>query len=300
MEHVLISYGFKLLFKRLDECDMHANISGIRPNELHAILFANVDKRSERRFQKASRILCSKPATSFEYSPNLVYSWNRIADAHSRVSAFTIGNLPTMIARTLAHFCVESGYKSAAFFFDADEPGAGNFSNYIRIYGEIQALNPDFKFQIVVSARRSMGIARFRQRFVSPVFKPDAYLASAIAKYSLAGMKRVLENICFTKDMLHQFPSQKTSDVWIFGNDSDAARAIEWCKPRRIKIPQQKAVIGLENNPAYSEYGITSCVIDHSTIGYLMAHALIGDIPLEHTRTGLVRTRAIVIERQTT
>jgi len=46
--------------------------------------------------------------------------------------------------------------------------------------------------------------------------------------------------------------------------------------------------------------GISACATDRSMIGYLLAHAMVGDIPVARTTKGFIRTNVRAFERLTT
>jgi hypothetical protein len=56
----------------------------------------------------------------------------------------------------------------------------------------------------------------------------------------------------------------------------------------------------VENDPAYYHLGLTYCYPDFARLGYLMAHALIGDFPVEKTTRGSIRMHTLVVEKLTT
>jgi DNA-binding LacI/PurR family transcriptional regulator len=92
----------------------------------------------------------------------------------------------------------------------------------------------------------------------------------------------------------------RTADIWIFNQDQDAAAAVRWAQERRIEIPARVSVLTLENNPQNYELGISLCEPDWEHAGYLLAHAIIGDFPIEKTSKGFLRTRARVVTKLTT
>ena len=58
--------------------------------------------------------------------------------------------------------------------------------------------------------------------------------------------------------------------------------------------------MALEADPALIRRGISVAAPDSDTIGYQLAHSLMGDIPLARTGHGYLQTRAMVYERLTT
>jgi DNA-binding LacI/PurR family transcriptional regulator len=79
-----------------------------------------------------------------------------------------------------------------------------------------------------------------------------------------------------------------------------AADALGWLERQGIPVPDRVQVVAFDNDPDYHSLGITSCLPDWEGIGYLMAHALIRDFPVERTRLGYIRMRALLLERETT
>jgi DNA-binding LacI/PurR family transcriptional regulator len=79
-----------------------------------------------------------------------------------------------------------------------------------------------------------------------------------------------------------------------------AAEAIGWAKRMRINNPSRLSILSLENNPDFATLNLSYVDMQIERIGYLMAHAIIGDIPIERTTKGFVRVGARVVERVTT
>jgi hypothetical protein len=65
-------------------------------------------------------------------------------------------------------------------------------------------------------------------------------------------------------------------------------------------VPRALSIIGLENNPDFAHHGLTTCAEDWDTMGYLMAHAVIGDFAVAKTRRGFLRTSALMLKRSST
>jgi hypothetical protein len=59
------------------------------------------------------------------------------------------------------------------------------------------------------------------------------------------------------------------------------------------------AVVGLSNDPRLLHRNITCCVPDWERLGYLLAHAAMGDMPVAHSSQGFVRAAALTLERAT-
>jgi hypothetical protein len=60
------------------------------------------------------------------------------------------------------------------------------------------------------------------------------------------------------------------------------------------------SLVSLDNDPRFYHLGLTYCGPDWDTIGYQMAHAIIGDFPVARTSKGFIKTKAGVLEKLTT
>ena len=85
----------------------------------------------------------------------------------------------------------------------------------------------------------------------------------------------------------------------IFTSDKEATAALSWLRASKKQTPRKIRIISLQNNPAYYQYGLTTCVLDWDKTGYLLAHAIINDIPIPRTGKGFIRVQAMVMPRDT-
>ncbi|MBD3241962.1 MAG: hypothetical protein GF331_15340 [Chitinivibrionales bacterium] len=54
------------------------------------------------------------------------------------------------------------------------------------------------------------------------------------------------------------------------------------------------------DNTVYTRHmGISCCIPDWDRLGYLMAHAIIGDVPIERSRRGFLHCGSLVLRRET-
>ena len=88
--------------------------------------------------------------------------------------------------------------------------------------------------------------------------------------------------------------------LWICLSSAGAMAAQDWCLQQGVAVPGAAAIVSLEADPALIGRGISAAAPDSDTIGYQLAHSLMGDIPLARTRHGYLDTRAMVYQRLTT
>jgi len=210
------------------------------------------------------------------------------------------GSKPTTIAREAARFIIGKQYSRATVFFNEQELGNRQFFDYIRLLPELLHLRDDFALHCVVkpedTPNRDDFIKRLQSHYPGTGFQ---YLHRCLDKYGPIPLQRVFDNISFVEQFDGAFASHRSNGVWLFSNDADAAQALMWCDKNSIRIPEDVAAMGFENNPAYLYHGITSVILDTETIGYNLAHALLDDIPVERTSQGYLRMKALVLERVT-
>jgi DNA-binding LacI/PurR family transcriptional regulator len=121
-----------------------------------------------------------------------------------------------------------------------------------------------------------------------------------LSKYSQSDTESFERDFLFYKSLDRAFDEISPSGAWLFARDATALAALQWAQTRRIKVPRTLEILSFENSPDSPAHGLSCCVADWDRIGYLLAHALIGDVPVERSRKGFIRMSAMVIERETT
>jgi DNA-binding LacI/PurR family transcriptional regulator len=121
-----------------------------------------------------------------------------------------------------------------------------------------------------------------------------------VNKYRPDGFETFIRNFHFVHDFTDAYKKFPRAEIWIFARDKDAASAQDYAASKRIRVPQDVGILSFGNDPQYFTRGISCCITDFDTMGYLMAHAIIGDIPLLKSTKGYVKTRAMILERRTT
>lgn len=208
------------------------------------------------------------------------------------------GNIDTTFARVAADHIGGRSAQGVSFFYDTDSLGPWNIFTFLKVRTEIKAFDPDFPVQFYVVSR-------------SRGFTPGSFLAdlqpgwsaqrqdATMGKYRFTPLEEIKEEIRVV-DALDDGLQEAKPGLWAFMEDRDAAQTLAWLRGRHRKVPEGTSVLSFEDGPEAREQGISCCVLDWERTGYLMAHALIGDIPLQRTGKGFIRVAAQVIHRQTT
>ncbi len=112
-----------------------------------------------------------------------------------------------------------------------------------------------------------------------------------------AGSKR-----SFRKTVIDATPSMKEIVQWgatgiIAPNDAIAYEYYVWLQTAGIRVPEDISLISFDNAPESETYPISTIDPGFSRLGYLAAHMLIGDIPLNHFSDGNVGGKANLVDR---
>jgi len=91
---------------------------------------------------------------------------------------------------------------------------------------------------------------------------------------------------------LHARHSDRT--LWVCLTSDDAAGAYTAVRERGLRVPEDVMIAQLGSKAPHYHMGIRECDADMDRIGYLMAHAVIGDIPVKRTRDGLIALEASI------
>lgn len=209
---------------------------------------------------------------------------------------FLRGNVDTEKARVLAYYLLNAGYREANFCIDEEDiTGFIDMRFFLKIALSVKNIVPDFVFRFII--RPSPGSVR-RLSFVDNL--DDGYRAYLKTKYPNAKLDNLEKQVHYAPDVFSLCASHMKTRIWIFFRDQMAAEAMSWLRARGKAVPQDVAIAGFQNDPRYYHLGISTCGPDWDNMGYIMAHALIGDIKLAKSRRGFVKVRCHMVEKLTT
>jgi len=214
------------------------------------------------------------------------------------ITGLAAGSLHTMRARTVAEFLFARQVREATLYLEEKAWNTGNLLHPLRVRQELLHLDPEFRFHCLLKPIDAVvDRAAFVRRFERSVSEAGF---QALAKYQVVRAETILRDIRLCANFPAALGELPNSRAWIFHADSAAAAALAWLHARGGRSPRDVLIIGLENDPAYYHLGISACVPNWERIGYLMAHTLIDDIPIDRTRRGLIRAKTDLLERATT
>jgi DNA-binding transcriptional regulator YhcF (GntR family) len=305
MEKELSAYGYRLHYEstaNLEQLSARWKGSGAAP---HAVVLCEI---SNREFETVLPLLRPvfegmrghAPRLFIDLSPKgeegpdtvdvLTQRWDRHLLAR--------GHLFTSSARALAHYLVERGYRAVTVFHDEVHESRRDLWSFVamfRIRAELKRLDRDFSFRIVIRRDRPGGVRGY--------FKHHSELRNAaeaeVARYG-ERPAAIAEEIVGYKGQKTLLADASPHRAVVLATGEEAAKVFDRGIREGLRFPRDMGIVTLQVDSRYLDRGITYCGPDWETIGYLMAHAVMGDIAVARTRKGFIRTRATVMERMTT
>jgi DNA-binding transcriptional regulator YhcF (GntR family) len=231
--------------------------------------------------------------------PRVLFSGIRTRHRSKRVYHFSHGHIPTMRARETARFCARHGFHTLCVFINNVPRRPSEPRDCLRLIPELRNFDPDATIRFYIRKQRDIVDAQSYYAALRAAFDGQ-YLLSLAGKYRATSFRQLEEMITVVDNLHDAYARVKPGALWYFTGDATAADAVEWCRQHGRSIPRDVSILSSYNDARYYHVGLSSCVADWRTIGYLMAHALIGDIPIERTTKGYIRTKVRIYERQTT
>jgi DNA-binding transcriptional regulator YhcF (GntR family) len=213
---------------------------------------------------------------------------------HAQV--FLRGNVDTEKARVLAYYLLNAGYREANFCIDeSDLTEFVDVRFFLKIALSVKNIIPDFVFRFVIRPKPGSTV---RLAFADHL--DDNYRTYLKSKYPNANVENLESHVSFSTDPFAACAEHPGTRIWIFFRDQMAAEAMDWLRARGKSVPQDVAIAGFQNDPRYYHLGISTCGPDWDNMGYVMAHAIVGDIKLAKSRKGFVKVRCHMVDKLTT
>jgi hypothetical protein len=295
MEYELLKYGYSIKYVHIKEAEtlledwLRARRS---PNGLVFLkIKQNLYESIRAPLQKLVRFMDHRAPTVL-----FISSGRPLRDRIKKMNHILLGgNTFTELCRAVARYLHENRYRKLTLFYDQNRRGHTIIA-YLKIRPEILRLQRDFVFQQVIKPREETASPK---EFIEKHIAEDVEKKGTISKYEYTPPLALEKDMIITNDFRKTYRSCLDSQVWVFAHDEDAAAALDWAEKNGIEVPEELSIVGLDNNPLFYHRGISSFEEDWDTIGYLLAHSVIGDFPIKKTGKGLLRTPAIMFNRNT-
>ncbi|MBN1676696.1 MAG: GntR family transcriptional regulator [Kiritimatiellae bacterium] len=220
------------------------------------------------------------------------------ARKYAGVTFFSVTHGDTVAMRTLAGFLFRRGIRRADVFLAPRGRPQRRVVASMRLLAEIQHLDPEFQLRIVMRGVPDAERADTRRRFLD-AYRLD-HMSGVVSKYRAVTPEELERVFVFCDGDPARFRAHVSSGVWVFTTERHAVAALDWCKRHGVRVPGELEVISMESTDQYLERGMTVCEPDWESAGYMLAHALMEDIPIEKSGRGYLQTTARLVERLTT
>lgn len=299
MEDTLALSGYMLRISYLDELEAQSrNWVSTRKYPFGLVLYNHGPDELAKALPSLQRLYERRKAGT---GP-LVIDWNGTSDPRLPGFALLLArtNLSTARARALARYFIANGHHRAVLHMDYRSFFRGpnvlwGAWDCLRLLAEARHLDPTFELSILVHHAPSGGSTpRVMQRM-----NPEV-ASRIVSKYRRSSGDDALSRFRFVSDSRRGFDDAERGGVWVFQSDALAALALQWAHSVRVPVPGTLSMVSLDYDHRYCHLGLTRCEPDWDRIGYTMAHAIVGDMPLHRTTQGFLRVGARVIEKQTT
>ncbi len=296
MERELARHGFVVRFGTKEAFEQLLRSAGAK-SPTDGILFGYAD-RTECAWLLA-QVQVLRRRWRPRRIPFVVFSEPPATKTPAEVSVICRGNLATVWARTLARFLLEKGLRNAVLFHDQQTPSPRSLAANLKLLPEMRHLDGGARLRAVVRAPAfAQRTAAFLERTLE--LAPHNNTSRILSKYERIPFEAMLRSVAVVSEPAEAYESMLDADVWVFSRDTDAVAALAFLHQKGVAVPRDLSIIALENDSRYLHHGLTTCVEDWETIGYLMAHAIIGDFTVAKTTKGFVRPAAVVLQRSTT
>ncbi len=295
-ERELLSHGYSLTYERLYALPELVREWEARERYPHALVFYKLRERHVDVVERPIRRLLKRAAGS-----RILIDWRegdfRRLPRGRNVHILSRGNIFTTRAKAVADYAVCHGVDTVLLYYDENCTEFSLFLPIVRIRSELQALDRQCRFRTLI---RPLDSDPTPEGFFARLHEsrsPDR-IATILSKYRPTPAAELEREIEFVGDIGEALRRGEGRRLYLFIYDAQAVEARDRLTERRPRSSKHRPMLlSFENNPLYYHQGITCCTPDWDQMGYLMAHAMIGDFQVARTRKGFLRVKADVLER---
>lgn len=207
------------------------------------------------------------------------------------------GHIATVQARDCARWLVENGRSSVTVFIGRNDTTMP-FERLIKLAPELLHLLPSARIQFVV-------------RSVHQTATPDtlceaigarrewSWLSAMMNRYQYYSAEYIAGLVHLTPDLPAAYRVSLSSDAWVFPTTTLANAGRTWLDDASVPSNRRPSLITFDNTIRTRQLGLACCGPDWDRLGYLMAHCIVGDTPIERSRHGFLTCGSLMLPRET-
>lgn len=219
-------------------------------------------------------------------------------DFPRRMHVLSRPNLNTTHARALARYIQGAGFRRPVLIMDRQhlfgrKPFRWDLGDSFKAFTELRHLPGCARLTITV-----VDTDCDRDGLLTRLQRAD--LDGILSKYEPTTLEDAADTLSVHPTLSAALQASPDADLVLFQQDPHAVEALSFYRGERKAVPGDVAMVSLDGNPAYYHHGFTRCELDLDGIGYLMAHAVIGDFAIPRTSKGFIRAQARILHKLTT
>lgn len=121
-----------------------------------------------------------------------------------------------------------------------------------------------------------------------------------ISKYSPVPYRAFGDATSFYRTVDDALDDHRETDLILTQKDRFAPHVLAWLEKHRKSAPRDAMLVSFDDDPEYYHLGLSRFEVDWERVGYLMAHAMIGDFDLPRSTEGYVRPAVRFLHKLTT
>ncbi len=299
MEYELHNHRLELRFEDSAQLDLFLHPPVFSRSDCAGVVITGV--RVARFDYLQPRIQALEPALKAGGKRILVCGNHATQRIPRNTSYFCHGTIITNTVRTAADYCSTRGFRDIVPVFREGQDNLKDLRFLLRFISESLTRNPKVRILFLIQSRRANQSPEdvFRRTPSYVRHQHFDYLEGLLSKYETMTMDDLYTMVRVGTRIDDLFAHAPQGALWVTRDASTALRVVDWCEARRLPVPSSAAVLSFDEDPLLQYRGIAACVPDWHTMGYLMAHSLIGDIPIKKSRKGFLRTPAVLYRRST-
>lgn len=232
-------------------------------------------------------------------------SYARTDQVPYKLNIVSQGNFHTAQARGVAGLLARYPSPWSVVVFEEERLRSNPQTSYLRffkmVYETILARKSVDNIALVLlsedgGATRDGVLAAVTEKYSSYF----GYLDDKYSRRTGITARRLHERLTVAADFESILGRFGNNAIWLCATDELTDAALRCCRALSLEVPREISVLSLENSPAYYHLCASACAPDWDLIGYLMAHSIVGDFPLNKTSHGYLRIPCSVIHRSTT
>ncbi len=209
-----------------------------------------------------------------------------------------IGNMATRVAREIVSVAQSARVRTCTVFLDGTRTHPNNMGDYIKILPVLRERRCPIDFHMVIKINPRRRLQQLNGLIYPFSDELRALYRGILGKYEPIDVDETLSQIRYCTELEPEF-ARNPQGLWVFGDDESAVCALAYCRSRHIAVPGRVKILGTANNPAFFEHSISCCAVDYDATGYLLAHAILRDIPVAKTTRGFIRPPVLFMQRNT-